>query len=281
MDLKCRLCSSVDYHLIKKERYKDGNDYQIVGCDNCGLIYIAETYASVSPDYIDLDEAKIDKDRLWSMGKHKERAFIQFRSLLEKYKLMKPNLSLIDIGCGTGGFLDYVVANMTTNIWGFDASYSQVKYAQTKYQSVGLAWTIDEYLKTRPTGKFNIATMWDVLEHIRNPIEFLTPVIEKLDKEGVIFVSVPAAKPMLIKNYIANLFNLPYSFSPHEHVVYYSPKTLKKLANDLGLEIIKVGAVEVYPRPLSLFEIIRRCYFQIASFNVNFAPQIYLLAMKR
>src|SRR3989304_2201137 len=76
---------------------------------------------------------------------------------------------LLDVGCGTGGFLCFVDEKVNYQFFGFDSSQTQINYAQKRFSMVRCAITIEEYIKKigLPDLKFDLITMWDVLEHIR------------------------------------------------------------------------------------------------------------------
>jgi 2-polyprenyl-3-methyl-5-hydroxy-6-metoxy-1,4-benzoquinol methylase len=216
------------------------------------------------------------------MGKHKELAFEQLFSFFKKYQYDIKNKKILDVGCGTGGFLDYA-KDFSTNLYGFDASEAQIKYANQYYPNLKVAWTIEEYLQQLPNKNiiFDLITMWDVLEHIRNPQEFLKPIISKLSSGGLFYAAIPGAWTMVQKDRLTKIVGKTFDYSPHEHVVYHTPQSLQYLCDALELENLSIGSVSVYVRPQSIFESIRRGYFQVTSDMPSIAPQLYLLGRKK
>ena len=204
------------------------------------------------------------------------------KSKAHHYGSPSPKPNLLDIGCGIGGWMK--VASNSFNVWGFDASMAQVLYAQKEFPQVQYSFSYSDYVSTlADPPAFDLITLWDVLEHIRNPVEFVGEIVENMPINGLFFCAVPAAFPMVAKSNLRN-YGWPSSrfrWNAHEHVVYYSPTTLKKLCAKTGLDVISVGSVPVYPRPFSFFEAIRRSAFIVFSKFPSIAPQLYLLARKK
>jgi 2-polyprenyl-3-methyl-5-hydroxy-6-metoxy-1,4-benzoquinol methylase len=277
----CRLCGSDDCKTVAHQQY-NGLNYHIVKCKHCSLLYVRETYACISPDYVDLTEEDIDAARLFSQGKHKERAFRQCLQLVKLYSQVgtQSDASLLDVGCGTGGWLTY--ASSKYRCYGFDASLAQSSYARKSFPEVRCATSLSEYLLQldHPPSGFDLITLWDVLEHIRQPVPFLAELGGYLPPTGLLFVAVPAATPMLLKNRFASLWP-GFTWHPHEHAAYYSPQTLVRLCDKAGLEVLRIEAVKAYGRSLSLFEIFRRIGFWITSSNPYLSLQICCICTRK
>jgi len=273
----CRLCNSNSISLVASEESK-GKTYNIVHCDNCDLIQTVEHYSEVSPDYVDLKTSEIDDNRLWCQNKHKIPAFKQWFSTAKKYfSCEKP--SLLDVGCGTGGFLSFA-ASKGFIPFGFDASKAQVEYTQKQYPNARFANTFAEYSKKMGESelKYDVITLWDVLEHIRNPSEFLKNASEFIKPEGYLFVSVPNGGAIYWKIKIYSLFGKRPELIPWEHVFYYSTRSLKMSLEKAGFSVKKIGSVVCYPRPFSVFEILRRIGFFCLGLYPKASPQIYAWA---
>jgi SAM-dependent methyltransferase len=241
-------------------------------------------YDKVSPSYVDLSQENIDPNRLWCQSTHKFPAFQQWWATCQQLLLQgKGPWSLLDIGCGTGGFLRYAQAQ-GLGVYGFDASQAQVEYARKDLANVRPATSIPEFLASldNPGMKFDIVTLWDVLEHIRKPLEFLSSVREILKPGSLLFISVPNGRAMLWKRKIYRLIgqNHDYDWVPWEHVFYYSLNSLVDYLQRSSFEVIQSGAVKCYPRPWSLFELLRRLGFCVFSVLPSQSPQIYAFARK-
>ncbi len=275
----CRLCGSPSVEEVTSEEH-DLRMYHLVFCSNCDLIQTVEHYSELSPDYVDLDTSALDEGRLWCQGVHKVRAFNQWLAYASRFAT-KPGQRLLDVGCGTGGFLTFASANGFL-AYGFDASRAQAEYASNFFPEVRHASSLQAYLELldQPGLKFDCITLWDVFEHIRNPVPFLQQLAEALEPRGHLFISVPNGRAIPWKIRIHRLLNRPLDLAPWEHVFYHSIRSLHKCAEVSSLESVHCGAVDCYPRPLSLFELCRRTGFLLLRAVPNLSPQIFIWAKK-
>jgi 2-polyprenyl-3-methyl-5-hydroxy-6-metoxy-1,4-benzoquinol methylase len=272
---QCRLCASDNLRLLQKEENK-GATYTIVQCRGCDVIQTLEHYDTVSPDYVNLDMDEITIDRIWCQGRHKLPAYQQWwKSANNLMGSIDPDAKILDIGCGTGGFLRFAREKGLTP-FGFDASRAQAEYAQQDLPNVRQATSPAQYLEQiGPLDqKFDFVVCWDVLEHLRNPLPFLMEIQTLLRPGGFLFVSIPNGRAMLWKRHIYNITRRHFSFHPWEHVFYYSPRSLSAYLNQSGYHVVHVSSVACYPRPFSIFEMFRRAGFMALKYFPALSPQI-------
>jgi SAM-dependent methyltransferase len=105
--------------------------------------------------------------------------------------LPAPNSKLLDLGMGTGNFL--AAARMKGyDVYGIDFDSGAIHAAKEAFgldqAAVG---DIDDALHKFGKNTFNIVTMFEVLEHVENPGDFLEKVKQLLAPGGYIVVSVP------------------------------------------------------------------------------------------
>src|SRR6185295_7936392 len=101
-------------------------------------------------------------------------------------RAVKPSGRLLDFGCGNGAFAR----------WMSEAGYDAVglePFSLGAPIEAGRLQLIRQPLEQarRELGKFDVITMWHVLEHLSNPVEVLKTLREMLAPDGALVVSVP------------------------------------------------------------------------------------------
>ena len=79
-----------------------------------------------------------------------------------------------------------------------------------------------------PDNFFDVVTMWDVLEHLPDPMKTITEARQILKKGGVLALStvnIASLNAWLQKEKWRYLY-------PPEHLFYFTPKSLKKILHD-------------------------------------------------
>lgn len=277
--LSCRLCNSSNLDRRYEETW-NGNTYTGYYCRSCDLYQTLGKVDEISPEYLKLEPDDLTDAHITLQTSHKGGAFSQWKSLMRKLKGGPLGGKLLDIGCGVGGFLDFA-KQQGLDVFGYDASPVQVAMAQKRHPKVGNFVDLDLYRETQDRDvRFDFVTMWDVLEHIREPRGLLASLRTAMSPDGVLFVSVPAAGPIALKIAKAKLTRSDHGLIPYEHVFYYSRKSLRRLFEENDYEILDIGGVSLYPRALSVHEAIRRV--ATATFkNTPLAFQIYAAVRPR
>jgi 2-polyprenyl-3-methyl-5-hydroxy-6-metoxy-1,4-benzoquinol methylase len=272
--LRCQLCGSGDLESVFSESM-GGKSYTSYHCRACDLFQTLGEIASVSPDYVDLTADQLDSMHVFLQTEHKKNAFAQWMALARRYG--NGGKRILDIGCGVGGFLDYAAGN-GFETFGFDASAAQAENAATRHTNVRNNIDIDDYVAS--LGRevaFDVITMWDVFEHIRDPAKVIAGVRRHLAPGGMFFVSVPNGAPNPLKVKLAAMRGREPGLIPWEHVFYYTRNSLERVLKQNQLQVVDIGAVVPYLRPLTAHEIVRRTGFSLLS-ATRYAPQIFAVA---
>jgi hypothetical protein len=130
--------------------------------------------------------------------------------------------SILDVGIGSGEF----IKKSTIKCWGYDINPMGVKWLKKQ------KCFLDPYKKGIPDHIKGV-TLWDALEHMPNPTEFLS-----LIKEGMfVFISMPI---------FDNLLKVRSSkhYKPHEHLTYWTTAGLVCYMMDLGFSLKEISDKE-------------------------------------
>lgn len=144
--------------------------------------------------------------------------------------IIKDGTSLLEVGSGSGFFLQQLKSNKKVDIVGLELNLDAISTAKKN----GLV-IIPEYIQDYSSNnkeKFDVVCSFQVLEHVSDPFSFLRSSVDCLKKNGVLIIGVPN-NDSFIKNNImdSRVLNLP----PH-HVGLWSESSLKSLEKYLPLK---------------------------------------------
>lgn len=137
--------------------------------------------------------------------------------LVSKYKYNH----ILDFGIGSGTF----IKNFKNNIYGYDINL------------IGVKWLKDKNIYLNPFEQkhdhISSWTLWDVFEHLENPIKFL----QILKKEDLLFMSIPI---------FVSFTNLEKSkhYKPNEHLFYFTHQGLIDFLRKYNLMLIEYNDIE-------------------------------------
>ena len=222
----CPVCSSSKKHKIFD---KEGSSFVI--CKTCEMVYLNPVfkdkylfdYYSKSPDV--------------QAGAHeKEKKFYNsiYGSGLQLISKKKKSGKLLDLGCSGGFFLD-IAKRHSWKTFGIEINKKEFSIASKKNHKI---WN-KELLKLDKKEKFDVITMWDVFEHIKDPHKILYQIKKRLNKKGLVFLQIPNSNSIAAK-ILREECNM---FDPIEHVNLYNLPSLKKLFLISKFKIINVKSV--------------------------------------
>lgn len=236
MDNKCILCGRKKYHRLYAIK-----GYSINKCNRCGLI---STHPIPSQKNLDVYYKNFSfADGFSFEGNLRIDAK---RSLRNLDTLGFQNGELLDIGCGAGFFMDEA-RNKGWSTTGIDTAKKPIEYARQKLKLNVIQKDFNKYQTKR---QFDVVSLQQVIEHLSAPHSLLKKIRTLLKPNGIICISTPNINSWLHK-VLGERFNY---FIPPEHLVYYSPETLKKILEKNGFEIIRITT---YGYPMDLGGIYR------------------------
>ena len=83
--------------------------------------------------------------------------------------------------------------------------------------------------------KFDLVTMWDVLEHIDRPGVFLQKVHRITKQNGWLFLQVPQ-----IDSFVSRRQKSEWKMMGLDHVNYFSRQTMKQILENNGYEVVAI-----------------------------------------
>lgn len=151
---------------------------------------------------------------------------------------------ILDIGCGTGLFLQ-VARRRGWEPYGVDECEEALDYARSKF---GLEVAQGEFSELPLGGRrFDAITMWDIVEHARDPVALLAEARSRLAPGGVVGLSTPNQRSILeavagpLYRLTGGRLRAPLEkYYIEQHFLYFTPETLRGALGRAGLEVVEL-----------------------------------------
>jgi len=197
----CPLCGSskFDTYIIAADYLVSGENFYVVRCVKCSFLFtnprpskekISHYYHSVNYiSHVNRNASLFEK--AYSaiqrcMVSYKLRLILKY--LWNRAKAPINNPSLLDYGCGSGHFLSEAVKKGFIGM-GFEPNDNAARISQDLGLDVKLN---DDFLYNESfNNKFDVITLWHVLEHIPDFMEKLKSLKLKLKPNGLLVVAIP------------------------------------------------------------------------------------------
>lgn len=187
--------------------------------ENIGKYYESEDYIS----HTDAKKSLVDKIYHRVKGYNLKGKL----SLINSYA--GTDKSVLDVGAGTGDFLALATK------CGWEASGVEPnELARLKAQDKGV--TLIEYLDAVPSSqKFEVITLWHVLEHLPDLESQIAKLVGLLTNTGTLIVAVPN-----FKSYDANYYKEYWAaFDVPRHRWHFSQKSVQKIFEKHGMKLVR------------------------------------------
>lgn len=225
----CRLCGAPKLRSL----------YQVKGCHlhSCGDCGYVQVDPLPPPEAI----AAIYDSTYFAKGKYRDdRA-----GLREQHRRVNLLLSaglpdgarVLDFGCANGEFL--AQARRRWKVWGFDLSAEAVDQARQAMPDLAAClYSGDPGKVAWPADGFDAIVLWDVIEHLPDPLTALRQVVALLRPGGLLAVSTPdMAAPT------ARILGRRWHFmTPPEHLGFFGAATLGRAFRAVGLSPISFSS---------------------------------------
>lgn len=233
--LACPLCAATQFQFERA-----GPDYflhiagvfQLVRCEACGLVFqnprppleqIGRYYLQQYGSYASAQQGL--KTRRGLLGAVIRRGQAKRSRLLDAHVRHDHEQlrRLLDIGCASGLFLESMQSLPGWQVEGVELDEATARATSARLGVSVFAGPL-EYA-TFDDHSFDAVTLWDVLEHLHDPLASLREIRRVLKPGGVLFARVPNGA-----SYVAKLCGKYWSgYDLPRHMTIFTPRTLARM----------------------------------------------------
>ncbi len=242
----CPICPSPpDPYLI----FRKSEGINILLCPHCGVYYASPRFDE--PSLLGIYETEAFSDMsvwanwsydTWQQSKTRGWFGSNLKTQLVK-RYLRDGQAVLDVGCGTGEFVAVARRNHL-DAEGIDNSKMLTDVAKSILKVPVHQADIKDF---RPARKFQGIVIWDVLEHLYDPLQMLEMCASLLEPRGFLFAQVPnrrgisnqlksfACRTSLSRNDYGH-FGFPY------HLYFFDKQSLTHLVRAAGFNAIHFEA---------------------------------------
>lgn len=229
--LACPICGyngNVSFRFLK-------NGYNLYRCDACNLLFV---HPQPSSDEL----LKIYDDSYFKRGnkylaanetESRSRNLDNDKRKIDVIRKYKQTGKLLDIGCAMGDFL-YLARQAGFDVTGVEVSTSCADYVKNK---LGIEVQSGNLLSAQlPSSTYDIVTLWDVMEHLRNPLGTLNEAFRIMRPGGILCFSTGD-----IDSFYARIMGrFWHLLTPPQHLFYFSPKSIRQMLDRCGFAVNQI-----------------------------------------
>lgn len=210
-------------------------EFKLVRCQDCGLVYMnpRPTISSLNEIYPE------EYDQYTVLLRDEKSALMKWSRSYGLRKRIKPITNrvqsghLLDVGCATGDFLEVM---KTVGIWelhGVEINASAGAYAREKLGLPIVTGSVED--AGYPAESFDVITMWNVIEHLPDPVSTLKHLAYLLKPDGILVFNTPNLDSLDAKIY--GKYWIGYELPRHFFV--FSMKTINELMEKAGFKLVE------------------------------------------
>ena len=248
--MQCYLCGS-NSSTVREGRVRDNSELKVLECSDCGLVYLDSTEHIKEEFYEQSNHHKTDlkNDKLIKIEDWLKETESDDQRRFEMLKNTLINKTVLDFGCGAGGFLKKS-KEIASKVYGIELEQRVREYWGKEisiYKNLNSLKNKSD-LKEHP---IDVITSFHVIEHLKDPLNMLLEFKEIVKQDGFIILEVPNSNDALLTMYESKKFQ-EFSYWS-QHLYLFNSETMKLLAKKAGLQLISLKHIQRYPLSNHLF----------------------------
>lgn len=236
--LPCQICSNCNHSIIAEV-----DSCIILRCKECGVAFLNDNKSinAISDLY---NDPKYFKHRYFIDPYAIKSKKLLFEECLKNISMLYPNLGkLIDIGSGDGLLL-HLAFKKGWDCLGIEISSIGASIASKQYKAKIINKSFENW--DSEGLMFDVAILWDLIEHVIDPCEVISKCSKILKPNGVIVIFTPNLNSLIREsaNLLSFVFNnqrnkILRNFYPIYHRYYFNKKSLSYLLEKYGFNIVQ------------------------------------------
>ena len=261
--MRCPICNSTDTFELHPENidirkltftYEFTPDsqktFRVVRCRSCTHAFCSQLPKDMYKNYEDV----VDNEYL----RHSKTRKLSAMSVLNIISKYVSTGRLLDIGCATGDFLE-VARDFGYSVEGLELSRWSSEIVGNK--GIKVYKKLLRSLSSSLSQKFDVITMWGVIEHFQNPRDEMIYINKLLKPGGILAIWTGD-----VDGIMSRILGRRWWYWQGQHIQYFTHSSLNHLASLTGFEHLDT---KLYP--------IAANYEQVANSLSRYKFQKYLL----
>jgi 2-polyprenyl-3-methyl-5-hydroxy-6-metoxy-1,4-benzoquinol methylase len=228
---KCLICNSA-----RLKYYFEKNNFQIYKCKECKTEYVNPLPDDKIIAQVYNNSQYHSEERYDISQNHKKLKSNWQKRLKQITSLGYHQGSLLDVGCATGIFLKNA-EDAGWRIEGIETSKSAAKKAANLLGNSKVK--LVDFIEYASPHLFDVITLWALIEHVKDPLQYLSKVHDLLRPGGLIVLTIPNVNSVSCK-----LLKKEWRYYiPPEHLFYFGKKSINYALSRTGFRIVKMKSL--------------------------------------
>ncbi len=235
--MRCNLCNSEKTKIIYDGKIRNGGlgqytvqNIKMYQCLECGTIWHQNTVEKLNEYY----ESSAYRQSLEGTSEEENFYILHDGETLDKFIYTGTTIfrkkAVADIGCGCGAFLDFL-KGVASSVVAVEPSEA---YRKIMDEKGFVTYPYTEDALSDWSDKLDVVVSFDVIEHVSDPIEFMTNIYKLLTPGGKAIIGTPTETPIM-RQLLGEIYEKKLLFST-QHLWIFSADSLKRITQIAGFE---------------------------------------------
>jgi 2-polyprenyl-3-methyl-5-hydroxy-6-metoxy-1,4-benzoquinol methylase len=229
-------------------------DFSVMRCERCDNSWRTNMYTKEIIEQMYCEE-DYDQHPFFAFEKHEVEQpsgarFKNFQRALNDIDALVGTGRILDIACGSGAFLA-IAQRRGWDVYGVEISAALCRVCRENTDATLYNTSFEE--ADLPLAAFDAVTMWDIIEHVLDPVAFIAKARSLLKPGGVLLICTPDEDSLLARTgwalYKSTGATYRYpalALHPRYHTFFFSRKSLRRLLNQHGMKVSRAYSQQAF-----------------------------------